>query len=397
MRAIPAAAVVLLLPAGCVSLGQLSIGGQQSVRDTEDFSELYKDFDADVQALLRGGTGGAGDPLLEGPSTYVLEEPGRMQQDGPAQTEPGSQPQGLAADDLASEDAQLAADLAEPVVAGAGAALAETSPQAPGDSALPPEQGAGAEAPERAAGGAEISAEPLGEPSADEAPPAVALEALPLVPGIPEAAPAVALQALPMVPGGPRPPSASAVALEALPMVPGAPRAPAQERRTVSPVDLHNQELTTETMEEAPPNLDDILARTEKIATILAQDSGTLAVELSELTRKLKASRAGAQRTLAAEATPPSIPASDLEQGPTPDRPGGADAGKDKEKEKSGGGWLEKSTISSPILTLNHQLADYPTYMFWSGVGLLSIIVCCSCCVRPMMRRRQEARDGRLL
>mmetsp|Transcript_5514 Transcript_5514/g.14951 ORF Transcript_5514/g.14951 Transcript_5514/m.14951 type:complete len:304 (+) Transcript_5514:511-1422(+) len=241
----------------------------------------------------------------------------------------------------------------------------------------PPEQGAGAEAPERAAGGAEISAEPLGEPSADEAPPAVALEALPLVPGIPEAAPAVALQALPMVPG--------------------APRAPAQERRTVSPVDLHNQELTTETMEEAPPNLDDILARTEKIATILAQDSGTLAVELSELTRKLKASRAGAQRTLAAEATPPSIPASDLEQGPTPDRPGGADAGKDKEKEKSGGGWLEKSTISSPILTLNHQLADYPTYMFWSGVGLLSIIVCCSCCVRPMMRRRQEARDGRLL
>ena len=214
-RVAPAAAVALLLPAGCLSLGQLSVGAQQAVRGAEDFSELYKDFDADVQALLRGGTGGPGDPFLEDAPADALEEPSRMQQDSQpqapsrtaslAQTELDSQPE-LAAE--AEAEAQLAADQQltwPPAGAGAVAPPAEASPWAPeGDAALPPED-------------------------------------------------------------------AATVALE---------------QRTVSSVQLYSNGLAGEITEQARPDIDDVLARTEKTATVLARDSGRLAQELSLLTWK---------------------------------------------------------------------------------------------------------------
>lgn len=286
-----AAVVALLLPACCLSLGQLSSRGQQSVWDAEGPSELYKDFDADVQALLRGGTSESGDPLLNDAAADILEEPSRMQQDShlPAPMPPLE----LAA--VANAEAPLATDLVpEPAVD--AAPLAEASPTAPDAGVtLPPEDGAGLAVPEQAAL-PEAATEPLADPSSGEAPPAVALEALPLVPGL-----------------------------------------PAQEQRTAALVQTYDTGPATGVNKEAPPNLDDVLARTEKIAAVLAEDSTKLALHLGELKRKLKADRASVQRTLATEA------AGSSDKGPY----------KGMKNEKSGSGWIQKSAVSGPIIMLN--------------------------------------------
>lgn len=283
MRVSLATAVALLLPACSLSLGQLSDRGQQSALDSADSSELdklYKDFDADVQALLRGGASGDGGPLLSDAAADVLGESSEVQQDGqpPASLSPLELAASASAEDAPATD--LAPELAVDAVA--KAPLAEASPSAHNaNAALPTEDDASAVVPEQASFPG-VAAGLLASPSLDEAPPTVALEALPLVPGLPAG----------------------------------------ERRHTAGLVELNVTELATGINQEAPHNLDDVLVRTEEIAAVLAKDSAELALELGELKRSLKAGRAGAQRSLATEAA--------------------GSSGKRMKSEKSGRGWIQK-------------------------------------------------------